>query len=93
MADRVSVAVASDKALIRLVDAISDVDKSLLHIGVSSLAMPLKGRDPSYNNMLQLQALATWAESLAKLLSDETITIERRDNGESTETKTAKSGR
>lgn len=83
MADKVSIAKATDQAIVRLMEATNRIS---LALDMDAVAMPPKNRDHDYENMARLVALAQWAEAVANTF-DEPAKPEGSTDGTTAKTK------
>lgn len=70
MADKVSIAITSERAMRRFIAATQEICEKT---GVTPLGIPEKNRDRDYQNMAQLVCLADWLESLAAELPSKPV--------------------
>lgn len=79
MADKIAIAISSDKALKHIVAACDRIASLLAHRGVAPLVMPPRNRDADYEAMARLMAVASWLESVATLIDGKAVQFAEAD--------------
>ena len=72
IADKVSIAVMRDKAMMQLMSAMASISEI---VEVELAEVPMHNRDASYLQAAQLQALAGWADCVAQRLNDPSVAL------------------